>query len=128
MRNGAPGRPQAPPITSGLDDHRVEDRVQLRAIRGRRPGEVLEDDDESGAVNVEDVGLPAVGRPLRVDLAVPEPPHALVTPYSRGGAIDLGERLGRTDDVDALAGVAPDLHVDRVRGLVRGLLLERLDK
>src|SRR6476660_5830582 len=89
---------------SRLDDHRVDDFIQLGTIRSRRPGEVLDDDDESCAVNVEDVGLPAVGRPLRVDLAVPEPPAAFVTPWS---VVFHVERLGRTDDVDALAGVAP---------------------
>ena len=29
MRSGAPGRPQAPLITSGLDDHRVEPYLKL---------------------------------------------------------------------------------------------------
>ena len=52
----------------------------LGTIRGRRSLEFLDDDDKSCGVNVEDVGLPAVGRPLSVDLAVPEPPRVFVTP------------------------------------------------
>src|SRR5215475_6515487 len=97
-----------------LDPHRLDDVLReidvfLRRLRVRE-----DDRDEAGALDIEDVQMPAVGGPLRVEARSPREREHMAAGIAGVVLVAMGVRTARHLEFQFLTGETVDLH--RLRG------------